>query len=222
MSEMIRVFLADDHAVVRRGLEALIETEADMEVVGTAADGVEAVDRIAIHQPDVVLLDLQMPRKSGLEAIDDIRVRSPKSRIMMLTSFGEKEVVFEAIKAGALGYLLKDCRPEELLQAIRNTYAGKATLSPDVALKVIEEINKPPHPDVPLTEEPLTEREVEMLKYVARGMSNQDIADLLVLSERTVRTHISNILSKLHLANRTQATLYALREGIATLDDGEQ
>jgi two-component system, NarL family, response regulator LiaR len=219
---MIRVFLADDHAVVRRGLEALISTEEDMEVVGTAADGIEAVDRVAIYQPDVVLLDLQMPRKSGLEAIGDIRVRSPKSRIMMLTSFGEKDMVFEAIKAGALGYLLKDCRPEELIQAIRNTHAGKATLSPDVALKVIEEINKPAQPNVPLTEEPLTEREVEILKYVARGMSNQEIADLLVLSERTVRTHISNIFSKLHLANRTQATLYALREGIANLDEEEQ
>lgn len=222
MSNTIRVFLADDHAVVRRGLEALIETEAGMEVVGTAADGIEAVDRIAIYQPDVVLLDLQMPRKSGLEAIGEIRTRSPKSRIMMLTSFGEKEMVFEAIKAGALGYLLKDCRPEELLQAIRSTYAGKATLSPDVALKVIEQLNQPPQPDAPLTEEPLTEREVEMLRHVARGMSNQEIADLLVLSERTVRTHISNILGKLHLANRTQATLYALREGIASLDDSEQ
>jgi NarL family two-component system response regulator LiaR len=219
MSETIRVFLADDHAVVRRGLEALIGTEEDMEVVGTAADGVEAVDRAAIYQPDVVLLDLQMPRKSGLEAISEIRSRSPKSRIMMLTSFGDKEAIFEAIKAGALGYLLKDCRPEELLQAIRSTYEGKATLSPDVALKVIEEIYKPAEAERPLTEDPLTEREVDILRYVARGMGNQEIADLLVLSERTVRTHISNVLSKLHLANRTQATLYALREGIAHLDE---
>ncbi|MFZ0543951.1 MAG: response regulator transcription factor [Candidatus Promineifilaceae bacterium] len=221
MSERIRVFLADDHAVVRRGLEALIETEEDMEIVGTAADGAEAVDKIAGIQPDVVLLDLRMPRKTGLEAIPEIKASSSNTRIMMLTSFGDKEGVFEAIKAGALGYLLKDSRPEELLQAIRNTYEGKSTLSPDVASKVIEEINKPPHPHLPLTEEPLTEREVEILKYVARGMSNQEIADELVLSERTVRTHISNILSKLHLANRTQATLYALREGIASLDESE-
>jgi NarL family two-component system response regulator LiaR len=221
MSTIIRVFLADDHAIVRRGLEALIETEDDMEVVGTAADGVEAVDRVAIYQPDVVLLDMQMPRKGGIEAISEIRIRSPHSRVMMLTSFGDKEVIFEAIKAGALGFLLKDCRPEELLAAIRNTYAGKSTLSPEVALKVIEEINKPAPPHQPLTDDPLTERELELLKYVARGMSNQEIADLLVLSERTVRTHISNILSKLHLANRTQATLYALREGIAQLGEDE-
>ena len=219
MSEVIRVFLADDHNVVRRGLEALIETEEDMIVVGTAADGIEAVKNIASSNPDVVLLDLKMPRKSGLEAIPEIRAVDPRVRIMMLTSFGDKEGVFDAIKAGALGYLLKDCRPEELLQAIRNTYLGKSTLSPDIALKVIEEINKPAQPHLPLTEEPLTEREVELLQYVARGMSNQEIADELVLSERTVRTHISNILSKLHLANRTQATLYALREGIASLDN---
>ena len=214
MSEVIRVFLADDHNVVRRGLEALIETEEDMIVVGTAADGIEAVKNIASSNPDVVLLDLKMPRKSGLEAIPEIRAVDPRVRIMMLTSFGDKEGVFDAIKAGALGYLLKDCRPEELLQAIRNTYLGKSTLSPDIALKVIEEINKPAQPHLPLTEEPLTEREVELLQYVARGMSNQEIADELVLSERTVRTHISNILSKLHLADRTQAAVYAWQKGV--------
>lgn len=219
MSAMIRVFLADDHAVVRRGLEALIDTEEDMEVVGTAADGVEAVQRVAIVRPDVILLDMQMPRKNGIEATAEIKARDPKARIMVLTSFSDDASVFGAIKAGALGYLLKDSSPDELLRAIRNTYAGTSTLSPDVALKVIQEINRPSQPDAALTEEPLTEREVDVLKYVARGLSNQEIADILVVSERTVRTHISNILGKLHLANRTQATLYALREGIASLDE---
>ena len=219
MSEIIRIFLADDHAVVRRGLEALLATEMDMEVVGTAANGGEAVERIIQLQPGVVLLDLQMPQKSGVDVLNEIRQGARDTRVLVLTSFSDRETIYEAIKAGAIGYLLKDSSPEELVQAIRNTHVGKSTLSPDVALKLIEEISKPPRSNVPLTEEPLTEREVEILKYVARGMNNQEIADLLFLSERTVRTHISNILSKLHLANRTQATLYALREGIARLDD---
>jgi len=149
----------------------------------------------------------------------DIKTQHPDSRVMMLTSFSDDDDIFAAIKAGALGYLLKDAQGNELVQAIRNTYEGKSTLSPDIALKVIQEINKPPKPDLPLTEEPLTEREEEILRYVARGLSNQEIADTLVVSERTVRTHISNILAKLHLANRTQATLYALRTGIADLEE---
>ncbi len=220
MTDKIRVLIADDHAVVRRGLEALIGTESDLEVVGAAADGDEAVQRAALLNPDVILLDVKMPRKTGIEATSEIKARNPEARIMLLTSFGDEANIFGAIKAGALGYLLKDSPPDALIQAIRNTYAGKSTLSPDIALKVIQEINKPPKPDAPPTTEPLTERELEILQYVARGLSNQEIADSLVVSERTVRTHISNILSKLHLANRTQATLYALREGIADLDEG--
>jgi NarL family two-component system response regulator LiaR len=218
MKNKIRVFLADDHDVVRRGLQALIESEDDMEVVGTAKNGEEAVQRTAIYQPDVILLDMKMPVKTGLEALVEIKARYPDSRVMMLTSFSDDGTVFATIKAGALGYLLKDSQGSELVQAIRNTYEGKSSLSPEIALRVIQEINKPPKPDAPLTEDPLTEREEEILRYVARGLGNQEIADALVVSERTVRTHISNILGKLHLANRTQATLYALREGIADLD----
>lgn len=216
MSEPIRVFLADDHAVVREGLVALIETEADMEVVGTGENGEEAVRRVLHIQPDVTLLDLHMPRKTGLEAITEIKEALPDARILVLTSFGDDEHVFSAIKSGALGYLLKDTPPHELIRAIRNVYEGKSALHPDIALKVIRELNKPA--DLPPTEDPLTEREVEVLKHVARGLSNDEIADTLVVSERTVRTHVSNILGKLHLANRTQAALYALREGISTLD----
>jgi NarL family two-component system response regulator LiaR len=218
MSDTIRVFLADDHAVVRKGLEALIATQSDMTVIGTAVDGEEAVQQVAVLQPDVILLDLQMPRKTGLEAIQEIKMADPQARILILTSFSEDDTVFAAIKAGALGYLLKDSSPQELIQAIRNVYNGRSSLHPDIALKVIRELNKP-QAHLPLTEEPLTEREVEVLKLVAQGLSNQAIADKLIVSERTVRTHISNILSKLHLANRTQVALYALRQGLASLDD---
>ncbi len=219
MSQPIRVFLADDHAVVREGLVALIETEEDMEVVGTGENGEEAVRRVLHFQPDVTLLDLHMPRKGGQEAIVEIREALPEARILVLTSFGDDENVFTAIKSGALGYLLKDTPPHELIRAIRNVYEGKSALHPDIALKVIQELNRPE--GKPLTEDPLTEREVDVLKQVARGLSNEEIAEILVVSERTVRTHVSNILGKLHLANRTQAALYALREGITTLDNTE-
>lgn len=217
MSDEIRVFLADDHAVVRAGIEALIETEPGMVVVGTAADGVEAVVKAVPSKPDVVLLDLQMPRKSGIQAIAEIKERDPQARILVLTSFSDDDKVFAAIQAGAMGYILKDASPHELLTAIRNIYEGKSSLDPEIALKVIHELNKPS--ELPPTEEPLSEREVEVLQLVARGLSNRQISEELVISERTARTHISNILAKLHLANRTQATLYALRRGIATLDE---
>lgn len=217
MSSQIRVFLADDHAVVRKGIEALIGTEEGMEVVGSAADGEEAIAAVARLEPDVILLDLQMPRKGGLEAIAEIKERDPSARILVLTSFSDDDKVFAAIKAGALGYILKDAAPHDLLVAIRNVCAGKSSLDPEIALKVIHEINKPSR--LPPTGEPLTEREMEILQLVARGLSNQQIAEKLIISERTARTHISNILAKLHLANRTQAALYALRQGIAQLDE---
>ena len=218
MSEKIRVLLADDHLVVRKGLQALISTHADLEVVGTAVDGVEAVDLAAELNPDVILLDIQMPRKSGVEAIDEIKAANPDARILVLTSFSEDETVFSAIKAGALGYLLKDASSGELVGAIRNVHQGRSSLHPDIAYKVIQELKKPTT-EHPPTKEPLTGREVDVLRLVARGLTNQEIADQLVVSERTVRAHISNILGKLHLANRTQAALFALRQGLATLDD---
>lgn len=213
----IRVFHADDHAVVREGVKALLSTEPGMQLVGSADNGDNAISGALALRPDVILLDLQMPRRSGIEAIREIKKAWPEASILVLTSFGGDEEVFPAIQAGALGYLLKDSAPQELLQAIRDVYEGKSSLHPSVALKVIQELTR--SPELPPTTEPLTEREVEILKLVAEGLTNQDIAHKLVVSERTVRTHVSNILSKLHLANRTQAALYALREGIARLKE---
>jgi two-component system, NarL family, response regulator LiaR len=216
VAETIRVFVADDHAVVREGLRALIGTEPGMEVAGEAADGNEAIAGIRRLQPDVVLLDLVMPGKSGLEVIDDITQDNPQARILVLTSFADDDKVFPAIKAGALGYLLKDSLPQELLQAIRDVHRGEPSLDPAIALKLLRELRRPA--DEPPAPEALTERELKVLNLVSRGLSNQEIADALVISERTVRTHIGNILNKLHLANRTQAALYALRKGWVSLD----
>ena len=216
MGQKIRILIADDHAIVREGLRALFGTEPDFELVAEASDGVEAVDKFRLTRPDIVLLDMMMPRKDGLGVIGDIMKEDSQARILVLTSFAEDEKVFPAIKAGALGYLLKDSSPHELLLAIRNVSAGEASLHPTIARKLMRELNQPP--SLPPTTDPLTEREVEVLRLVAQGLSNDDIAEQLVVSERTVRTHVSHILDKLHLANRTQMALYAVREGIAKLD----
>ncbi len=216
MAETIRILIADDHSIVRQGLRSLIETEPNMETVGEASDGIEAVEQARALQPDVILLDMVMPRKDGLEAIVDIKTENADARILVLTSFAQDDKVFPAIKAGALGYLLKDSSPRELLQAIRDVYQGASSLHPSIARMLIAEISQPSN--LPPTEDPLTEREVDVLKLMAQGMSNDEIAASLVISDRTVGKHVSNILDKLHLANRTQAALYALREGLASLD----
>jgi len=218
MSDTIRVLIVDDHVFVRKGIQALLATEEDIEVVGEAQDGQEAMELIKDLRPDVILLDLLMPKLDGIEVTRRVVTEDPQARILVLTSFVADDKVFPAIKAGALGYLLKDSEPEDLIRAIRQVYAGESSLSPLIARKVLQEISQPPDQD--LTDEPLTEREVEILRHVAKGKSNREIADELVLSEATVRTHVSNILNKLHLASRTQATLYALRKGLAPLDEG--
>lgn len=213
----IRVLICDDHAIVREGVRTLIESEAGMEVAGEAADGLEAVEKARSLNPDVILMDLVMPRLDGLAAIQRIKAESPATHILVLTSFAEDDQVFPAIKAGALGYLLKDSLPRDLLQAIRDVHRGESSLHPTIALKLVREINRPS--DLPPSEHPLTDREVTVLQLVAQGLTNQEIADRLTISEWTVRTHVRNIMGKLHLANRTQAALYALREGIASLND---
>lgn len=216
MTEAIQVLIVDDHPVVREGLRGLIELQPDMEVVGEATDGVEAVEKARSLDPDVILLDIEMPRKTGIEAIPEIRQANSDARILVLTSFADNEKVFPAIKAGALGYLLKDSSPQELLQAIRDVHRGASSLHPTIARMLIRELSQPT--ELPPAEHPLTNREVDVLKLVAQGLSNEEISKILVVSDRTVSTHVSSILNKLHLANRTQAALYALGEGLATID----
>jgi two-component system, NarL family, response regulator LiaR len=217
MTHVIRVLVVDDHLVVRKGIRALLATEPDVEVVGEARDGAEAVVEAARLQPDVILMDLVMPEMDGIAAIERILAGQPAARILVLTSFDADDKVFPAIRAGALGYTLKNAGPAELGHAIRQVYRGESSLHPIIAQKVLQELlHPPPHPP---TADPLTEREMEVLRRVAHGESNQQIATALGISEATARTHVSNILSKLHLASRTQAALYALREGLASLTD---
>jgi len=223
MTEIIRVLIVDDHTVVRDGLNALLAAEPGMEVVGSAADGIEAVRLAQELNPDVILLDLVMPRMDGVQATIEIKRNTPDARILVLTSFAENHQVFSAIKSGAIGYMMKDTSSEELIQAIRDTYHNKPALQPEIARKLMRDIQNQAGQESLVNT--LTEREIEILQQVALGKTNQEIADELFLSERTVRTHITNILAKLRLSNRTQAALYALREGIAHMryvkDDNE-
>jgi NarL family two-component system response regulator LiaR len=215
MTGSIHVLVVDDHLVVRKGIRALLATEPDITVVGEADHGVEAVAEAARLQPDVILMDLVMPKMDGIAAIQQILASQPDARILVLTSFAADDKVLPAIRAGALGYILKDTGPLELVNAIRQIYRGEPSLHPTIARKVLHELAQPL--DRPPTSEPLTEREVEVLRLVAQGESNQQIAAALGISEATVRKHVSSVLSKLHLASRTQAALYALREGLIAL-----
>ncbi len=214
----IRVLLADDHAIVRKGVRALLVTEPDIQVVGEACDGAEAITQAEALRPDVILMDLVMPKIDGIDATRQITAKLPSTRILVLTSFAADEKVFPAIKAGALGYLLKDSGPEELVGAIRQVYRGEPSLESSIARKLLLELTHPPKKQ-PLTPDPLTERELEVLRLVAQGCSNKEIAAKLSVSELTIRSHVSNILSKLHLASRTQAALYALQKGLSSLED---
>ena len=210
MADVISVVIADDHPFVRHGLRTYLETLEDMDVAGEATNGVEAVELVERLLPDVVLMDLVMPELDGVGAIRRIQEVAPSTRVIALTSFVDDEKVFPAIKAGAAGYLLKDVRPADLADAVRKASRGEALLAPSVAARLMQEVSgERPAPAG------LTERELEVLRLIARGMSNKQIAKELVVSEKTVKTHVSNILAKLHLADRTQAALYAVREGLA-------
>lgn len=212
--EPIRVLLVDDHAVVRRGIRTFLETYDEIEVVGEAASGVEGVELARQLLPDVVLMDLVMPEMDGIAATRGVKTASPTTQVIVLTSYSEDERIFPAIKAGALSYLLKDVGPEELVRAIKAARRGEATLHPAVAARLMQELTG--GRASPLDE--LTERERDVLACIARGMSNAEIARELIIGERTVKTHVSNILSKLHLQDRTQAALLAVRERLVPLD----
>ena len=213
----IRVLVVDDHEVVRRGIRALLGEIEDIEVVGEAGNGLQAIEQATLLRPDLILMDLLMPEMDGIEAMQAIALEQVEARFLVMTSYSGDDMVFPAIKAGALGFLLKDTRSEELVEAVRQVHRGEPSLHPSVARKLLREVSqtKPTKP----TPDPLTARELEVLGLLARGLDNQQIAEQLVIAEVTVRSHVSHILDKLHLANRVQATLYALREGIAPLED---
>ncbi len=211
--ELISVLIADDYPVVRHGLRLLLELQEDFDFVGEAADGAEAVALAEQLLPDVVLMDLVMPELDGIEATRQIRTVSPSTQVIVLTSFAEDEKVFPAIKAGAAGYLLKEAQPQELLDAVRRVHRGEGLLHPSVAAKVMRELAERRE-----KEPALTDRELEVLRLLARGLSNKLIAQELVISEKTVKTHVSNVLAKLHLSDRTQAALYAVRRKLVELE----
>jgi two-component system, NarL family, response regulator LiaR len=209
----IRIIIADDHTVVREGLAAILGAQADMTLVGVGVNGVEAVSLARQFNPDVILMDLVMPKMDGLAAIQAIMTGNPEARILVLTSFADDERVFPAIKAGAMGYLLKDTPREDLVQAIRNVAQGIISLHPSIARRIIREVNRPMESPSPAVT--LTEREMETLRLIARGMSNQEMAAAMTIHENTVAKYVSAVLSKLHLESRTQAALYAIRTGLA-------
>jgi len=213
MNEPITVLIVDDHAVVRQGVRAFLETQPDITVVGEAASGEEAVRLVAEQVPDVVLMDLVMPGLDGVEATRRVRRVSPRTQVIVLTSYHDDEHIFPAIRAGASSYLLKDVGPKELADAVRKAARGEAVLHPRVAARVVRELRGARH-DVPNPFTELSDREMEVLRLIAEGLSNAEIAQRLVISEKTVKSHVSNILSKLHLADRTQAAIFAWREGV--------
>jgi two-component system, NarL family, response regulator LiaR len=213
MTEPVTVLLVDDHSIVRQGVRAYLDTLPDLQVVGEAGSGMEAIRLAAEQAPDVVLMDLVMPGIDGVEATRQLKQASPRSQVIVLTSYHQDEHIFPAIRAGALSYLLKDVGPAELAEAVRKAARGEAVLHPQVAARVVQELQGASRDALnPFTD--LSGRELEVLKLIADGASNEQIAEKLVISEKTVKSHVSNILSKLHVADRTQAAVYAWREGV--------
>jgi NarL family two-component system response regulator LiaR len=217
MSDRVTVLLVDDHEMVRRGVRAFLETRPDITVVAEAGSGEEAVELAAEHAPDVALMDLIMPGMDGVEATRRLTARSPRTKVVMLTSYHDDEHIFPAIRAGALSYVLKEVGPEELADAVRKAAAGEAVLHPRVAARVVRELHGARR-DEPNAFRELSDRELEVLRLIADGLNNAEIASRLYLSEKTVKSHVSNILGKLHLADRTQAAVYAWRQGVVRRD----
>ena len=223
MSKPITVLLVDDHEVVRQGLRAFLEAQTEFAVVGEAESGAAAIKLAQEHIPDVVLMDLVMPGMDGVEATRQVKGTSPRTQVVVLTSYHEDEHIFPALQAGAISYILKDTKMDDLAEAVRRAAQGEATLHPRVATRVLQELHgvkaDREHPrSKPYPSTDLTRREIDVLELIANGMSNKGIAEQLVISEYTVKGHVSNILSKLHLADRTQAAVYAWREGIVRHD----
>ncbi len=221
MSEPITVLLVDDHQMVRQGVRAFLDTQPDIQVVGEAAEGATAIGLALEYAPDVVLMDLLMPGMDGVEATRQIKTASPRTQVIVLTSYHQDEHIFPAIRAGALSYILKNVGSAELADIVRRTAAGEAVLHPKVAARIVQELSGTRQENLnPFTE--LSEREFEVIRLIADGKRNAEIAQILVLSEKTVKNHVSNILSKLHLADRTQAAVYAWREGLVRRDSSEE
>ena len=217
MPERITVLVVDDHDVVRQGVRAFLEAQPDLRIVGEAAGGEEAIRLVREHIPDVVLMDLVMPGMNGVEATRAVKAISPRTQVIVLTSYHEDDNIFPALRAGAISYMLKDIRAADLAEGIRKAARGESVLHPRVASRVIAEVRNAPRAVPPALAE-LTEREVEVLRLLGEGCSNAAIAEQLVLSEKTVKGHVSNILSKLQMADRTQAAVFAWREGVMRRD----
>jgi len=214
----IKVLIVDDHQVVRQGLRTFLELQPDIVVIGEASDGQAAVEMVPKLQPDVVLMDLVMPVLDGIAATRQVKALNESLKVIALTSFTEDEKVFSAIQAGASSYLLKDVSPDALVDAIRAVHRGEARLHPDITRKLMEQVAQQATPSRQVLPEALTGRELDVVRLVAQGRSNHDIAQALVISEKTVKTHISNILGKLHLDDRTQLAIYALKQGLVKTD----
>jgi DNA-binding NarL/FixJ family response regulator len=224
--EKIRVLLADDHAVLRQGIAQVLEAQADMTVVAQAQNGIEAVRLAKQHRPTVALLDINMPEMDGVEATRHITTELPETGVIILTMYRRDDYIFEAIKAGARGYLLKEVELDELLRAVRVVAKGEAVIDAAIAGRVMAELRAEVAPTRSTVEEPLAERDVEILRLLAQGHSNQEIAGQLSVSEKTVRNRLSLVFRRLHLKNRTEAALYAMRQGLveppgSETDDGD-
>jgi len=216
--DKIKVLLAEDHVIVREGTRELIQHEPDMEVIGEASDGEEAIELADKLRPDVVIMDIAMPKLNGIEATKRIKALHPTTAVLILTAYDNDQYIFALVEAGAAGYLLKNVRGRELIDAVRAVYAGESVLYPTVARRILDRL-KSPTPTESQTIESLSGRETEVLKLAAKGISNKDIAQQLFISPRTVQVHLGNIFNKLGVASRTEAILYGLRRGWLTLED---